>query len=135
MTARYESARLGQRAGSVPCRAVITRRSARSCSEQRDSGFPHTGSRAADDLPEIEVRGRGSAGSYPDTLASRETSERNLFHRSFAQTMREAGVVNDLAMTDVDSVVQMAPARHDEARTQRRFLVTPHASRRPARAR
>jgi hypothetical protein len=38
--------------------------------------------------------------------------------------MREARVVNDLAMTDVDSVVQVATSRRDEVRTQRRFLVT-----------
>lgn len=83
-------------------------------------------------LSQEEVR--GSAVSQPHTLTARETSERNFFHRSSAQTMREAGLVNDLAMTDVDSAVQIAEARHDEVRIQRRFLVTPHWGRRPARA-
>jgi hypothetical protein len=50
--------------------------------------------------------------------------ERNLFHRSPTQTMREPGVVNDLATADVDSMMQIAATRCDEVRAQRRFLVT-----------
>ena len=50
--------------------------------------------------------------------------ERNLFHRSPTQSMREPGVVNDLATADVDSVMQIAATRCDEVRAQRRFLVT-----------
>jgi hypothetical protein len=50
-------------------------------------------------------------------------SERNFFHRSSAQTVRAPRVVNDLAGTDVDAVMQIAPPRCDKVRTQRGFLV------------
>ena len=50
--------------------------------------------------------------------------ERNLFHRSPTQTMREPGVVNDFATADVDSVMQIAVTRCDKVRAQRRLLVT-----------
>jgi hypothetical protein len=49
-------------------------------------------------------------------------SERNFFHRSPAHTVREPGVVNDLASTDVDAVTQMAAPRCDKVRTQRGLL-------------
>jgi hypothetical protein len=50
-------------------------------------------------------------------------SERNFFHRSSAQTVRESRVVNDLAGTDVDAVMQIAAPRCDKVRTQRGFSV------------
>jgi hypothetical protein len=50
--------------------------------------------------------------------------ERNFFHRSSTQTVREPRVVNDLATADVDSVMQIAATRCDKVRAQRRFLVT-----------
>ena len=50
--------------------------------------------------------------------------QRNLFHRPSPQSMREPGVVNDLATADVDSVMQIAATRCDEVGAQRRFLVT-----------
>jgi hypothetical protein len=62
-------------------------------------------------------------------------SERNFFHRSSAQTVREPRVVNDLASTDVDAVMQIAAPRCDKVRTQRGFLVPdqqPVASELPA---
>jgi hypothetical protein len=37
-------------------------------------------------------------------MSAREISERNFFHRTSAQTVREARVVNDLASTDLDAV-------------------------------
>jgi hypothetical protein len=54
----------------------------------------------------------------------REMSERNFFHRSSAQTVREPRVVNDLASTDVDAVMQIAAPRCDKVRTQRGFLLS-----------
>jgi hypothetical protein len=63
-------------------------------------------------------------------------SERNFFHRSSAQTVREPRVVNDLASTDVDAVMQIAAPRCDKVRTQRGFSVPdqePVASELPAR--
>ena len=84
--------------------------------------FADTGSRPTDDVSDIESAWR--AGPYPDTLAACETSERNFFHRSTAQTVRETRVVNDLASADVDAVMQIAATGRDEVRTQRRFLVT-----------
>jgi hypothetical protein len=46
--------------------------------------------------------------------STREMSERNIFHRSPVQTVREPRVVNDLASTDVDAVMQIAAPRRDE---------------------
>jgi hypothetical protein len=83
--------------------------------------FPQTGSRSADNLADIEIGGR--TGYHPDALAACEMSERNFFHRSSTQPARESRVVNDLASTDVDSVMQIAASRCDKVRTQRRFLV------------
>jgi hypothetical protein len=40
--------------------------------------------------------------------------ERNFFHRSSTQTVREPRVVNDLATADVDSVMQIAATRCDK---------------------
>ena len=96
--------------------------------------FPHTGSCSADDLSNVEIGWR--VRSHPDVMSARETSERNFFHRSSAQTVREPRVVNDLAGTDVDAVMQIAAPRCDKVRTQRRFLVPDHepvASEFPAR--
>jgi hypothetical protein len=83
--------------------------------------FPHTGSRSVDDLSNVEIGWR--VRSHPDVLSAREMSERNFFHRSSAQTVRESRVVNDLASADVDAVMQIAAPRCDKVRTQRRFLV------------
>jgi hypothetical protein len=85
--------------------------------------FAHTGSGPADDLPDIEVR--WSAGSYPDALATCETSQRNFFHRPSAQTMRESRIMNDLAIAYIYSVMQVSATGRDKMRTQRGILVTP----------
>ena len=89
---------------------------------------------AADDLSNVEIGWR--IRSHPDALSAREMSERNFFHRSSAQTVREPRVVNDLASTDVDAVMQIAAPRYDKVRTQRGFSVPdqePVASELPAR--
>jgi hypothetical protein len=96
--------------------------------------FPHTGSCSADDLSNVEIGWR--LRSHPDALSAREMSERNFFHRSSAQAVCEARVVNDLASTDVDAVMQIAAPRCDKVRAQRGFLVPdqePAASPLPAR--
>jgi hypothetical protein len=85
--------------------------------------LPHTGSCSVDDLSSVEIG--WSARSHPDALTAREVSERNFFHRSSAQTMCEPRVVNDLASTDVDAVMQIAGPGCDKVRTQRGFFV-PH---------
>jgi hypothetical protein len=83
--------------------------------------FPHTGSCSADDLSNVEIGWRFRY--HPDALAAREMSERNFFHRSSAQTVREPRIVNDLASTDVDAVMQITTPRRDKVRTQRGLLV------------
>jgi hypothetical protein len=96
--------------------------------------FPHTGSCSADDLSNVEIGWR--IRSHPDAPSAREMSERNFFHRSSAQAVREPRVVNDLASTDVDAVMQIAAPRRDNVRTQRGFSVPdqePVASELPAR--
>jgi hypothetical protein len=50
-------------------------------------------------------------------------SERNLFHRPSAQTVREPRVVNDFASADVDVVMQTVAPGCDTVRTQRGFLL------------
>jgi hypothetical protein len=96
--------------------------------------FPHAGSCSADDLSNVENGWR--IRLYPDALSACEMSERNFFHRSSAQTVRKPRVVNDLASTDVDAMMQIAAPRCDKVRTQRGFLVPdqkPVASEVPAR--
>jgi hypothetical protein len=83
--------------------------------------FTHPRSCSADDLLDVEIGWR--VRSHQDALSAREMSERNFFHRSSAQTVRVPRVVNDLAGTDVDAVMQIAPPRCDKVRTQRGFLV------------
>jgi hypothetical protein len=97
------------------------------------TGFPHSGSCSADELLNVEIR--WLVRSHPDALCAREISERNFFHRSSAQTVGESRVVNDLASTDVDAVMQIAAPRRDKVRTQRGFFVPdqgPVASELPA---
>jgi hypothetical protein len=83
--------------------------------------LPDTRSCSADDLSNVEIGGR--CRSHPYALSVREMRERNFFHRSSAQAVREPRVVNDLASTDVDAVMQIAAPRCDKVRTQRGFLV------------
>jgi hypothetical protein len=90
--------------------------------QQTIAVFAHTGSSPADDLPNIEVG--CSAGSYPDALATCETSQRNFFHRPSAQTLRESRIVNNLAIAYIYSVMQISAAGRDKMRTQRGRLVT-----------
>jgi hypothetical protein len=82
--------------------------------------FPYTGLRSANDLSNVEIGWR--VQSHPDAPPAREMSVRNFFHRSSAQTVREPRVVNDLASTDVDAVMEIAAPRCDKVRTQRGFL-------------
>jgi hypothetical protein len=117
------------RAAQTPFAEVLT-----VIGQQPIALFPHTGSCSADDLSNVEVGWR--LRSHPDALSAREISERNFFHRSSAQTVREPRVVNDLASTDVDAVMQIAAPRCDKVRTQRGFLVPdqePVATELPAR--
>jgi hypothetical protein len=98
--------------------------------------FPHTGSCSADDLSNVEIGWR--VRSHPDLMSACKMSERNFFHRSSAQTVREPRVVNDLASANVDAVMQIASPGCDKVRTQRGFLVPnqgPVASELPARER
>ena len=119
------------RAAQTPFAEVLT-----VIGQQPIAVFPHTGSCSADDLANVEIGWR--VRSHPDALSAREMSERNFFHRSSAQTVREPRVVNDLASTDVDAVMQIAAPRCDKVRTQRGFSVPdqePVASELPARER
>ena len=82
--------------------------------------YADAGSRSADDFTGFEDAWRPRP--HPDTLAARETTERNFFHRPAAQAVCETRVVNDVAIADVDSVMQVAATWRDKVRTQRRFL-------------
>ena len=104
------------RAAQTPFAEVLT-----VIGQQAIAVFPHTGSCSADDHSNVEIGWR--VRSHPDTLSAREMSERNFFHRSSAQSMREPRVVHELASTDVDAVMQIAAPRCDKVRAQRGFLV------------
>ena len=56
------------------------------------------------------------AASNPDGVASSETLERNLFHRSAPEPVCKTSVVNDASVADVDAVVRVERARCDEMR-------------------
>jgi hypothetical protein len=104
------------RAAQTPFAEVLT-----VIGQQPIAVLPHTRSCSADDLSNVEIGWR--VRSHPDALSAREMSERNFFHRSSAQTVHEPRVVNDLASTDVDAVMQIAAPGCDKVRTQRGFLV------------
>jgi hypothetical protein len=91
-------------------RAVPRRHHSQKCSQLLVNSpiavFPNTGSCSADNLSNVEIGWR--VRSHPDALSVREMSERNFFQRPSAQTMREPRVVNDLARTYVDAVMQIA---------------------------
>jgi hypothetical protein len=119
------------RAAQTPFAEVLT-----VVGQQPIAVFPHTRSCSADDLSNLEVG--CCVRSHPDALSAREMKERNFFHRSSAQTVREPRVVNDRASTDVDAVMQITAPRCDKVRTQRGFLVPdqePVATELPARQR
>jgi hypothetical protein len=48
-------------------------------------------------------------------------SERNFFHRSCAQTVREHWVMKDFASIDVEVVTQIDTSGRNKVRTQRGF--------------
>jgi hypothetical protein len=89
--------------------------------QQAIAVLPYSGSCSADDLSNAEIGWR--VRYHPDALPAREMSERNFFHRSSAQTVREPRIVNDLASADVDAVMQITKPRCDKVRTQRGLLV------------
>jgi hypothetical protein len=57
--------------------------------------------------------------SNPDAAAVREIFERNVFHRSAAQSMARPGVMNDATIADVDTMMAVERARRDEMRGDR----------------
>jgi hypothetical protein len=58
----------------------------------------------------------------PYRAAAGESSQRNFFDGAPAQPICESRVVHDLAIANVDSVMQISPARCNEVRAQRRLL-------------
>jgi hypothetical protein len=61
--------------------------------------------------------------SNPDAAAVREIFERNVFHRSAAQSVARPSVMNDATIADVDTVMAVERARGDETRGERGFFV------------
>jgi hypothetical protein len=60
--------------------------------------------------------------SNPDALAVSETVERNLFHRTAPQSVRQAGVMDDASVSDVNPVMAVEHSRCDEVRCKWRLL-------------
>jgi hypothetical protein len=58
----------------------------------------------------------------PYRAAAGESSQRNFFDGSPAQPICKPGVMHDLAIAHVDSVMQISSAGCNEVRTQRRLL-------------
>jgi len=61
--------------------------------------------------------------SNPDATAAREVLERNVFHRSAAQSVARPSVMNDATIADVDTIMAVERARGDEMRGERGFFV------------
>jgi hypothetical protein len=59
--------------------------------------------------------------SNPDAAATSEVRQRNLLHWSPSPPAREAAVVNDAPIADVDAVVAVESASGDEVRRERRL--------------
>ena len=80
--------------------------------EQTITVFTYPGTRSANCLSRVEARSR--TGSDPDRATAGEISERYLFHRPSAKPEAESRVMHDLAIADVDSVVQITTTRRDD---------------------
>ncbi len=63
---------------------------------------------------------RGHAGVYPDLLASGKLDEGHFFHRSVVQRAAVPGVVHNLAVAYVDTVVAIAAAQCDKVGARHR---------------
>jgi hypothetical protein len=61
-------------------------------------------------------------GLNPDASTMREAFERNLLHRSAAESNRKAGVVNDVSVSDIDAMMRIKPSRADEMGSERGLL-------------
>ena len=61
------------------------------------------------------------AGHDSHVVSGGKARERNLFHRSAAQSSRESRVVHDLSSSHVDSMVYVTATLSDNVRTHRRF--------------
>lgn len=69
------------------------------------------------------VKTRRHMASDPDCPVLREACERNLFHRASEELADHGPVVNDVTVSNVDTVVGVATTRCNEVRAQRRLLV------------
>lgn len=61
--------------------------------------------------------------SHADASPMSERCERNVFHRSAAQSVSKTRVVDDAPVADIDAVVRIEPSGRDEMRCERRLLV------------
>jgi hypothetical protein len=81
-------------------------------------GFAQARERSRHHFATIEAL---QVASNPDDVASSETLERNLFHRSAPEPVCKTSVVHDAPVADIDAVVRVEPTRCDEVRCERRF--------------
>ena len=79
----------------------------------------YTGTRPADHLRPFEFRCYVRHDCH--TVSGRKARERNLFHRSPAQSSSESRVVHDLSSSHIDSMVYVTATLSDNVRTHRRF--------------
>jgi hypothetical protein len=84
--------------------------------EQSVAVLADPGARAARHFIAIEPR-RGMC-SDRDRACQGEACERNLFHRTAAPFSHHGPVVNDVATTDIDTVMEEATARRNQVRAQ-----------------
>jgi hypothetical protein len=83
--------------------------------------LPYPGARPFDHLSGVKVRGRVKFD--PDRLAACESIHGDFFDRSPVQATCKPGVMNDPAITHIDSVMQIAAAAGNEVRAQRRLVI------------
>jgi hypothetical protein len=77
--------------------------------EQPITVLPHPRARPTDHFSRFEAR--SCAGLDPDGAAVAETGERNLLDRPSMQSVRESSVMHDVAVADVDTMMQIAAPR------------------------
>jgi hypothetical protein len=83
--------------------------------------LPYPGACPFDHLLGVKIG--GGVKFDPHRLAAGESIQRHFFDRSPVQATCETGVMNDPAITHIDSVMQIAAPAGNEVRAQRRLVI------------
>ena len=89
--------------------------------------LPYSGPRALDDLTGIKFDERMNLDPYRPS--SGKSVNGNFFHRPCVESSRGTRVVNDIAASDVNPVVQVAAARCGDVGAERKVCIAMHGDR------